>query len=88
MSHPLRPPPIREEDIYEASRTDSLEERPRRVEQPARAQPVPQRPAPGSPARSLRALLASRDGVRQAILLQEILGPPKSLRREEDPFGP
>jgi hypothetical protein len=55
------------------------------------ARPAPSPQIPGSPARTasgVRRLLGSRESLRQAILLQEILGPPKALREDRDPFGP
>jgi len=52
--------------------------------------PLPQRPVP--PARpvtvavadvSLKDLLSSRAALRRAMILSEIVGPPKALRRDE-----
>ena len=51
-----------------------------------RAKPAePPSPAPSNrppPARTLRRLLGSRRSLRQAMIVSEVLGPPKSLRRE------
>ena len=38
--------------------------------------------------RRILADLASRDGIRRALLLQEILGPPRALRPLDDPLAP
>ena len=53
---------------------------------PAQPQPRTDEPSPPTPdgRRQLRAVLASRGGLRQAVLLQEILGPPKALRTDGD----
>ena len=44
--------------------------------------PPPPQPIPPAPARGVRQLLASRQSLRQAMILNEVLGPPKSLRLE------
>jgi hypothetical protein len=44
------------------------------------ARPLPERPESAALA-SLRKLLRSRDGLRTAVVLQEVLGPPLSRRR-------
>ena len=63
-------------------------ERPRPEERPTeetarRPQPPPPPPAPprDDERRRLVAALSSRAGLRQAVLLQEILGSPRALRR-------
>jgi hypothetical protein len=74
-----------------ARREVVLPERPREEwglgeeERPAprpRAAPAPPRP---DVRRELVADLASPSGLRRAFLLQEILGPPKALRDDDDP---
>jgi len=63
----------------------AIEETPRRertgspTQDEATAPPPPVRP---SPQRAWRRLLTSRRSLRQAIVLREVLGPPKSLRPE------
>lgn len=54
-------------------------ERVRRRDRPSQA-PVLARPAASASTRrgSIRAMLRSREGLRQALVLQEILSPPKS----------
>ena len=47
---------------------------------PAERAPVPRRPD----THRRRRLLGSRAAVRQAILLAEVLGPPRALRRTDD----
>ena len=77
-----RPPrePARPTPPPEATPTD--EQRPARRRPTA---PVLQRKASKSVVRGeVRAMLASPAGVRRALVLQEILGPPKALRGPED----
>ena len=52
----------------------------------AEPQPRTDKPRPPTPdgRRQLRAALASRGGLRQAVLLQEILGRPRALRTHGD----
>ena len=54
--------------------------------EPAEPRPRPDEPSPPAPdgRRRIRAALASRGGLRQAVLLQEILGRPKALRTHGD----
>jgi hypothetical protein len=53
---------------------------------PATTPPQPATPPPSPPSSSaLRAALSSRDDLRQAMLLREVLDPPLSLRDQE--FG-
>jgi hypothetical protein len=54
--------------------------RPAGIEPPV---PVAAPPAPLTPARAVRRLLGSRRSLRQVMLAQEVLGPPRSLRPEE-----
>jgi hypothetical protein len=81
-------PETAEERYTARSREERIEpERERKRE----VRPAPTPPAPVSrdaTASGVRRLLGSRETLRQAILLQEILGPPKALREEGDPFGP
>jgi hypothetical protein len=43
--------------------------------------PVPPVPLPPSPAENLRALLSTPNAIRNAMILKEIFGPPRSRRR-------
>ena len=67
------PEPVREEAIEETrSRTDRA------------GKPSAERSRTGSPIRrDLRRALSSRRALREAILLHEILGPPKGTERSE-----
>ena len=56
--------------------------RPRATPAPAVARPPASRPLPERQA--LRRTLSARHSLRQAILLSEILGPPKALRKPDD----
>jgi hypothetical protein len=56
-------------------------------ERAKRTEPPPRTPSPVAPIRparvpGVRQLLASRRSLRQAMILNEVLGPPKSLRQE------
>ncbi len=69
------PPEIGSEADVEAGERVRRGDRPRQTPAPARTA------APASTRRaSIRAMLRSREGLRQAMVLQEILGPPKSSR--------
>ena len=46
--------------------------------------PPPEGTPPAAPSQALRRALASRSGLRQALLLREILGRPKALRDVDD----
>lgn len=56
---------------------------------PTRARPTPQITSPrrrtGSRRSDIRRTLSTRGGVRQALIMQEVLGPPKSLRPWDEP---
>jgi hypothetical protein len=47
---------------------------------PAPPSPPPLEPARSAPAPGIRGILASRRSLRQAMILNEVLGPPKSLQ--------
>lgn len=68
------PPPLKTWVAPAAKRSESFPAR--------RSGPMPAS-APKAESR-FRALLGSRDGLRNAMVLSEILGPPKSLRRDGD----
>jgi len=77
-----RPPrePARPTPPPEATPTDEQRPARRRL-----AEPVLQRKASKSVVRrEVRAMMSSPAGLRRALVLQEILGPPKALRGPED----
>ena len=57
---------------------------------PRRQRPAPQPPPaparrPPTPRHAVRGLLGSRDGLRLAVVLQAVLGPPRALAPWEEP---
>jgi hypothetical protein len=87
---PLRPNQLRLQDVtaqrqHREAVQDAGRQAVRRL--PRETDPRPPRPTapPPSPppTSALRAALSSRDGLRQAMLLREVLDPPLSLRDQE-----
>ena len=78
VERPRRPTPLPEP-------TPTDEQRPARRPAP-QAVPVPKRSRGGQRA-EIMAALSSPGGVRQALVMQEILGPPKCLQGLDDVFG-
>jgi hypothetical protein len=77
----------REEDISRAiHQSTPAEDEWERRRAPERSGPTepspPPRPIPPAPARGVRQLLASRQSLQQAMILNEVLGPPKAMRLE------
>ena len=80
---PLRPNQLRLQDVVvqrqrrQAARPAPSAPAPAPPPRPARQQAAPLPPARSS---SLREMLSSRRGLRQALLLREVLDPPLALR--------
>src|SRR5690606_11227637 len=97
---PLRPNQLRREDVVLPRRRPAApsasarpDTRPPSTPPRARSQPAAARQTGqlAPPVPPIRAALSSRDGLRQAMLLREVLGPPVSLRNPpawEPPPGP
>jgi len=78
---PLREQPLLPPKIPPLPAFESPPPPPPKPKPPAAKRPVPQAsPLPAIPASALSATLRSRSSVRQAIILREILGPPKAFR--------
>lgn len=89
VERPLRPNQLRRDqarvDRLRREQAFAARPAPTRQRRPPDSQPAPAAlpdAPPGAPGRRhpLAAALASRAGLRQAMLLTEILGPPKALR--------
>ncbi|MGD9891754.1 MAG: hypothetical protein AB7R89_02180 [Dehalococcoidia bacterium] len=80
----------REDLIDQLLRSEAVtEEEDRPPKRAARSEPLPPSPSPASapPVRpatapGIRQIFSSRRALRQAMILNEVLGPPKSLRQE------
>lgn len=84
---PLRPTPRRETVPAESAPQRPVRPTPPREKVPAETalqRPVhstpPPRPTPETPQQRVRRLLRSPDTLRDAMLLHEVLGPPRGLR--------
>jgi hypothetical protein len=92
---PARPNQLRREDVVLPRRRATAPPARDRSGVAARSQSQPRPPVspplgqPAPPPNSLRAELTSRGGLRRAMLLREVLGPPVSLRdpSSRDPQG-
>ena len=79
---PRRREPGLEQDVNDMGPARSREPAPTNVEE-RRSRAVPQqRRAPVRPRTPIRALLRSRESLRAAIVVSEVLGPPVALREE------
>ena len=79
MESEERPSTARQETVREAV-TEETERRASRTEAAATGQSQPGRPVKRE---RLKRALSSRRALREAILLHEILGPPKGMERSE-----